>query len=922
MKDKMTIGILAHVDAGKTTLSEGILYLTGQIRKLGRVDHQDAFLDNFALERARGITIFSKQALFELPHKEVTLLDTPGHVDFSAEMERTLQVLDYAILVISGADGVQGHTQTLWKLLRTYHIPTFLFVNKMDQNGTVREELLKELKEKLDDGCIVFDSAKDEDTYYEEIAMTDEDTLEQYMEEMFVDEERILHLVKEEKVFPVYFGSALKLEGVEEFLEGLDYYTMPTAYNSKKGFGAKVFKISRGDQGERLTHLKITSGSLKVKTLLEEDGKVDQIRIYHGSKYELMDEAPAGTVCAVTGLSKTAAGQGMGSEKTGLAPVLEPVLAYQIILPEGTDLTKALRNLKILQEEEPLLHVVWNSHLMEIHVQLMGEVQTEILKSMLKSRFDMDVEFGPGKIMYKETIEEPVIGIGHYEPLRHYAEAQLLMEPGEPGSGLEFKSRCSEDLLDKNWQRLILTHLAEKEHIGVLMGMPITDMKISIIAGRAHQKHTEGGDFRQATYRAIRQGLKKARSVLLEPWYDFQLEVPSDQIGRAMTDIQKRNGTFESPLTDGETAVIKGTAPAATMQDYQKEVWAYSKGKGRLTLQLKGYYPCHNTEEVLEASNYDSDTDLDNPTGSVFCAHGAGYLVPWDRVDEYAHIKEKTEYITGVLPENQTQAESRHNTKSSYGVEDAEFLAIYEREFGKSREKQEQRRQYAKNSMKSVNYNTSSKTANGPKSSPSAWKNGKNTPKQTGTVETGIFSKSPSNPDQKQFLLVDGYNIIFAWEELKTLAEADLGAARLKLMDILGNYQGFTGYTLILVFDAYKVENNPGEIYRYHNIYVVFTKEAETADQYIEKTTHEIGKKHQVIVATSDNLEQVIVMGQGATRITAMDFYEEIERVDQMIRQNNHRRRERQADKNYLLDYAPEEIAELMEEIRLGKKQL
>lgn len=898
--NNLTIGILAHVDAGKTTLSEGILYTTGKIRKLGRVDHQDAFLDTFDLERSRGITIFSKQALFSLPHREITLLDTPGHVDFSAEMERTLQVLDYAILVINGADGVQGHTRTLWRLLKNYHIPTFLFVNKMDQDGTDRDALLAELKEKLDDGCITFDEKKDEDVFYEEIAMTDEEVLDYYMEEMSVKDEDISELILERKVFPVYFGSALKQEGIDELLAGIDEYTILPEYGQE--FAAKVYKITRGDQGERLTHLKVTGGSLKVKTKLEEEGKVDQIRIYHGTKFVLLEEAPAGTICAVTGLSTTAAGQGLGREKTGMAPILEPVLSYQIILPEGADLTKVLHDLKVLEEEEPLLHVIWNKHLMEIHVQLMGEVQTEILKSMLLSRFNLDVEFGPGKIMYKETIKEAVIGIGHYEPLRHYAEVQLLMEPGEPGSGLIFKSRCSEDLLDKNWQRLILTHLAEKEHLGVLAGMPITDMKISIIAGRAHQKHTEGGDFRQSTYRAVRQGLKKAKSVLLEPWYDYRLEVPADQIGRAMMDIQKKEGSFEGPFQDGEMSILTGKAPAVGLQDYQKEVWAYSKGRGRLTLQLAGYFPCHNEEEILESLQYDSERDLDNPTGSVFCAHGAGFLVEWDKVDEYAHIKEKREYITGIEENVVTATPKSRSRRSDTYAEDAEFLAIYEREFGKSREKQEQRRQ----SMRNVSFDR-------PKSS------SKPVEKAKAKIPQKYDQNRPTE-EKKNYLLVDGYNIIFAWEELKSLADADIGAARLKLMDILSNYQGFTQDTLILVFDAYKVEGGQGEIYKYYNIYVVFTKEAETADQYIEKTTHEIAKKHNVTVATSDGVEQVIVMGQGAHRLSASDFYDEISHVEEKIRQKNLKRRD--SSKNYLLDYAPEDVAHLMEEIRLGKKKL
>ena len=899
MKDKLTVGILAHVDAGKTTLSEQILYRTGKLRKVGRVDHQDAFLDNFELERARGITIFSKQALFELDHRDITLLDTPGHVDFSAEMERTLQVLDYAILIISGADGVQGHTQTLWKLLQTYHIPTFLFVNKMDQDGTDRDALCLELKKKLSDGCIIFDDDKEKSLFYEEIAMTDEDALDQYMEENLVDQTTISQLIREQKVYPVYYGSALKGEGVEALLSGLDTLTIPPVYHRE--FGAKVFKITRGDQGERLTHLKITGGSLKVKTAFGNLGKADQIRSYHGKKYTLLEEAVAGTVCAVTGLDGTSAGQGLGREEMAGLPVLEPVLSYQMILPEGADIPRVLQDLRILEEEEPMLHASWDSHLMEIHVQLMGQVQTEILKSIMLSRFHLEVDFGPGKILYKETIQKPVIGIGHYEPLRHYAEVQLLIEPGERGSGLVCQSRCSEDLLDKNWQRLILTHIEEKEHLGVLAGMPLTDVTISILAGRAHKKHTEGGDFRQATYRAIRQGLKKAESILLEPWYTYQLEVPSNQVGRAMTDIQQMQGTLEPAQTDGEYTILTGIAPAVGLQDYQKEVWTYTKGKGRLSLRLQGYLPCHNQDEVLDALDYDSERDLDNPTGSVFCAHGAGYVVPWDKVGEYAHIKEKTEYISGIMDSVSPYIGTarREPAKNIYG-EDASFHAIYQREFGKAMEKEEKRRQQE---MKTLVFTGRDKDKSG------------KTEKETQTDR-----KDRQKTPEKRYLLVDGYNIIFAWEELKTLAEADLGAARLKLMDILSNYQGFIGDILILVFDAYKVEGNRGEIFRYHNIHVVFTKEKETADQYIEKTTHEIARKYQVRVATSDSLEQVIVMGQGAQRISAEDFYDEIDRVEKIIRKTNLERRDK--GKNYLLDYAPEELAGIIEKIRLGEKDL
>ena len=906
MKDKLTIGILAHVDAGKTTLSEQILYRTGQIRKIGRVDHRDAFLDHFELERARGITIFSKQALFSLPHREITLLDTPGHVDFSAEMERTLQVLDYAILVISGADGVQGHTRTLWKLLENYHIPTFVFVNKMDQPGTDREDLAGELKKKLSDGCICFDEDKDEEVFHEEIAMTDEEALDLYMEEGRIGPDLIRQLIREQKVFPVYFGSALKDLGVDKLLEDLDRYT--EVPSRPEEFGARVFKITHSDQGERLTHMKITGGSLKVKTRLEEGGKADQIRLYHGNKYELIEEAPAGTVCAVTGLNLTVAGQALGREDTGFSPLLEPVLSYRLIPPEGADLMKVLRDLKVLEEEEPLLHVLWNRHLMEIHVQLMGEVQTEILKSMMRSRFGLEVEFGPGRILYKETIRNPVIGIGHYEPLRHYAEVQLLLEPGEPGSGIRIRSLCSEDVLDKNWQRLISTHLAEREHPGVLAGMPVTDLTISILAGRAHKKHTEGGDFRQATYRAVRQGLKKADSILLEPWYEFHLEIPSDQIGRAMTDIRQKEGTFEPPVTEGDRAVLRGTAPASTMQDYQKDVWSYTRGRGRLSLQLKGYLPCHNTDQVLESIGYDSERDVDNPTGSVFCAHGAGFVVPWDKVADYAHIREKTEHITGIMDIPAPLPSGRKPSSSGSSEYGAEFQAIYEREFGKSRIKREQQRQQ---SIKNLHFD---------KTQPAKTQPAKTQPAKTQPARTQPAKAGSGTSHQKKYLLVDGYNIIFAWEELRTLAEADLGAARMKLMDILSNYQGFVGDTVILVFDAYKVEGSKGEILKYHNIYVVFTKEKETADQYIEKTTHEIARKYQVTVATSDSLEQVIVMGQGAERLSATDLYEEIERVEEAIRGLNLRRREN--DRNYLLDYAPEDLALIMEDVRLGRKEL
>lgn len=887
--ENIVMGILAHVDAGKTTLSEGMLYLSGTVRKLGRVDHKDAFLDTYFLERDRGITIFSKQAVFSLGNRRINLLDTPGHVDFSAEMERTLQVLDYAVLVISGADGVQGHTETLWKLLKLYEIPTFIFINKMDQPGTDRESLLTELKERLDEGCIVFGKGKNVESL-EEIAMTDEAVLDYFMEHETVRNEDICRLIRERKIFPCYFGSALKLDGVQELLAGFEEYMKP--FDGKKEFGARVFKISRDDKGERLTFLKVTGGKLVVKMPINKEEKINQIRIYSGAKYEAVNEVEAGGVCAVTGLSSSYIGQGLGVEKGTAAPFLEPVLTYQMILPEGADTTKVLRELKQLEEEEPLLNIVWNPALEEIHVQLMGEVQTEILKTMIAERFHLDVEFGTGKIVYKETIKSPVVGVGHYEPLRHYAEVHLKMEPLEAGSGLIFDTDCSEDVLDRNWQRLILTHLQEREHPGVLTGAPITDMKITIVAGRAHLKHTEGGDFRQATYRAVRQGLKSAESVLLEPWYSFVLEVPSEQIGRAMSDIGQMNGSFEGPEAEDKQGMVRltGTAPASEMRDYQREVWAYTKGRGRITLTLKGYEPCHNAEEVIEEIGYDSERDVDNPTGSVFCAHGAGFLVKWDEVPEYMHIKE--DFLAekpGIEQEEVMAVQMGNHCNYSGGYsfsydDDPELLTIMEREFGS---KQKERDRYSSYRKQTVS-----------------------TPVRHTTV-------IKENEPKKEYLLVDGYNIIFAWEELNELAKASIDAARNKLMDILSNYQGFIGCTLILVFDAYKVKGNQGEVQKYHNIYVVYTKEAETADQYIEKTTHEIGRKYKVTVATSDALEQVIVMGQGAYRISARDFYEEVERTEKQIREINER--ERGEKRNYLLDYAKEEDAREMEKVRLGK---
>lgn len=883
-------GLLAHVDAGKTTLAESLLYLRGSVRKLGRVDHRDAFLDTYELERSRGITIFSKQAQFLMGDRTVTLLDTPGHVDFSAEMERTLQVLDYAILVISGADGVQGHVMTLWKLLKVYKVPVFLFINKMDQEGTDREALLKELQTRLDERCIDFSSGQEEE-FLENLAVCEERILEEYLEKGTIEREEITRMIGQRKVFPCYFGSALKLQGVEEFLQGLETYTKPPVYPTE--FGARVYKIARDDKGARLTYMKITGGSLKVKTLLTNRGegkekgsgiweeKVDQIRIYSGAQFETEQEAEAGTICAVTGLEKTCCGEGLGIETDFHLPVLEPVLTYKVQLPQGCDTSQMFLKLRQLEEEEPQLHIVWDKASNEIHAQVMGEVQIEILKSMIQKRYGVAVKFGSGTIVYKETIAEPVEGVGHFEPLRHYAEAHLLLEPGERGSGLVFSSACSEDMLDRNWQRLILTHLEEKKHPGVLTGSEITDMKITLIAGKAHLKHTEGGDFRQATYRAVRQGLKKAKSVLLEPVYEFRLEVPSQMVGRAMADIQKMHGEFQPPETEGETAVLTGTAPVASMQGYQTEVISYTKGHGRIFCSLKGYEVCHNSEEVIEAIGYDSERDLENPTGSVFCSHGAGINIRWDQVSEYMHVE------SGWKPKEEHKEIKTSGTtaaSASFGgwQDEKELEEIFNRTYG-----QKDRNQYLFSSRQ-----------------------------ETGKVEKR-FKKQEYD---QEYLLVDGYNIIFAWEELKELAKINVESARDKLMDILSNYQGFRKNTVILVFDAYKVAGNKGEVMKYHNIYVVYTKEAETADQYIEKTVHEMGKRCKVTVATSDALEQLIIMGQGAERMSARGLYEEIALVNQELR-SSYLNRQKKGNLRLFHDL-PEDLAEYMEEVRIGKKEI
>lgn len=900
----LTVGILAHVDAGKTTLSESMLYESGSIRKLGRVDHGDAFLDTHELEKSRGITIFSKQAVFELGEKRITLLDTPGHVDFSAEMERTLGVLDYAILVINGADGVQGHTRTLWNLLKQYRIPTFLFVNKMDQTGVEREKVLADLQRRLSDTCIPFDNKEiEKEEFLDQLSMCDETAMDEYLETETISEETKIQMIAARSVFPCYFGSALKMQGVREFLQGLERLTR-TSYEKEaeeKPFGARVYKISRDTQGARLTHLKVTSGILKVKELLRGENaaheiweeKVNQIRLYSGEKYEMTSEVEAGMICAVTGLTQTFCGEGLGCETHADTPVLEPVLNYQILFPKEIDAHTMLRNLRILEEEDPMLRIVWKEELSEIHAQLMGEVQVDVLKTLVKNRFGVDIELGTGSIVYKETIQKTVEGVGHYEPLRHYAEVHLLLEPGERGSGMVFDTDCSEDLLDKNWQRLILTHLYEKEHRGVLTGSAITDMKITLLAGRAHLKHTEGGDFRQSTYRAVRQGLMQADSILLEPYYEFRLEIPQEMVGRALTDIQRMSGEFTPPETEDDMAIITGSAPVAAMRDYQMEVTTYTKGRGRLSCIFQGYDVCHDAEQVQEAIGYDAERDQENPTGSVFCTHGAGFYVPWNEVPEYMHIESQLKKRQNQEEDKRENLNDRRTGTRFVGKEAAQVPSWNAKE-----EKE----------LEEIFIRTYGKVERKLSSSAS--------------VYTAASKKKSTKKDEQvqEFLLVDGYNVIFAWEDLKELANVNIAAARNKLMDALCNYQGFKKCTVILVFDAYKVESELHEVMRYHNIHVVYTKQAETADQYIEKVVHSIAKKYHVTVVTSDGVEQVVTLGQGGTLISSREFEVEMEIVKRQIREEAEQRRER--GKNYLFDHLDKELADTMEEVRLGKKEL
>ena len=831
----IVIGILAHVDAGKTTLSEAMLYETGTIRSLGRVDHKNAFLDTDTQERDRGITIFSKQVEMRYHDMNLMLLDTPGHVDFSAEMERTLQVLDYAVLVISGREGVQSHTVTLWKLLQRYRIPVFLFVNKMDLDGADRIRILEELQSSLSAGCLDFDVLDEE-----QAAMCEESLLEEYLKTGKLTEESLQDSISRRKIFPCYFGSALRMDGVTELLDGLERFTKQAEYPEQ--FGARIYKITRDPQGLRLTHMKITGGSLSVKETLklgDTSGalqeKVNQIRIYSGEKYQMIQEAKAGTVCAVAGLEHTHAGQGLGIEKGENRFVLEPAMSYGVLLPEGVDVHRTLQQLKQLEEEDPQLHIAWNSQTEEIQLQLMGEVQLEILKEVIRQRFDLEIEFGEGKVAYKETIAEPVTGAGHFEPLRHYAEVHLLLEPGEPGSGIMLDTVCREDLLDRNWQRLILTHLTETDFPGVLTGSPLTDVKITLLAGRAHLKHTEGGDFRQATYRAVRQGLRKAKSVLLEPWYDFEMEVPQDMTGRAMADIQRMGGSFELPQMRGDMSLLTGKAPVSEMKGYMAEINSYARGYGYLSCSVSGYEPCHDAKQVIEDIGYRVDMDTENTADSVFCSHGAGYLVPWDQVDDHVHVI----LDRSMLP---NQNEAVQQSAGGSGTWDAEDFAVVAEE---TLQKRTQR-----------------------------------------SIEPHIiegekgYQKTKSAEIQKEYLIVDGYNIIFAWDELNSLSRISMDAARTALIEILSNYQGYRKCKVIAVFDAYKIKGGERRQEKHGAVDVVFTKEAETADTYIERLSYEMNGKYRVRVATSDRQEQIIALGNGAFRLSASELKAEIQRTN------------------------------------------
>ena len=841
---KTVIGILAHVDAGKTTLSEALLYTAGQLKKLGRVDNKSAFLDNYELERRRGITIFSKQAVLRTENTEITLLDTPGHIDFSSEAERTLQVQDYAVLVISARDGVQPHTETLWRLLLRYNVPVFIFVNKMDLEGSDKNRVLAELKKHLSENCADFTASDDE--ICENAAFCNEKLMEKYIEEGSLSDVEIAKAIRERNIFPCWFGSALKLDGVAEFIEGLEKYTLQTEYGPE--FGARVFKIARDPQGNRLTYMKITGGSLKARSIVsympkgsEEqiEEKVNMLRIYSGEKFESSDTVQAGGICAVLGLSATYPGQGIGFEKELLKPMLEPVLTYRVILPKDISSVEFLPKLKQIEEEDPQLLVSSNAA-GEIYVHLMGEIQAEVLKSLVEDRFGVSVDFDSGSVIYKETVAAPVEGVGHFEPLRHYAEVHLLIEPGEPESGITVNSLCREEVLGKNWQRLILTHILEKTHSGVLIGAPLADVKITLVAGRAHIKHTEGGDFRQATYRALRQGLMKAKNVLLEPYYAFRLEIPAEQLGRAINDIRIMDGKISSPESNGITAVINGRAPVSEMRSYAKDVMAYTKGKGKLSLFSDGYAPCHNAEKVIDAAKYNPESDIANTPDSVFCSHGAGINVKWYDVEKYMHV------TSGMDVETGDKIPSMPNPKllkRNLNIDDKELEAIMEREFGPIR-----RRQYSEAVL--------------------------DTPKTAHAAER-----------KKEYIIVDGYNLIFAWDGLAALAKDNFDAARHILTDILCNYRGYTKCELVLVFDGYKVKGNTGEKSDYNGIHLVYTKENETGDMYIEKLVEEVGKNYSVKVVTSDNLIQVSALRAGVLRMPAREFIKEIERVNDQIKE-------------------------------------
>ena len=882
---RICAGLLAHVDTGKTTLSEHLLYLVGKRKSQGRVDRGEAFLDTDEMERKRGITIFSKQISLDFSDTVITLLDTPGHEDFSAEMERTLQVLDYGVLMVSGPEGIQSHTLTLWRLLAHYGAPVFIFVNKMDQPGADRDRILAQLQKRLDERCVDFSEAHEAfwpsgdggdepegnafGAFFENLALCSEALMETYLEKGRLEEEEISRRIQKREIFPCYFGSALKGEGTEAFLQGLRRYTRQP--EPLKAFAAKVYKITRDEKDTRLTHMKITGGRLKIKDVLtgacrgcleEEKGglwqeKAEQIRLYEGAHYDTLKEALPGMVCAVTGLSKTWSGQGLGAEASSESPVLEPALTYEVELSEGTDVYDALLKLRQLEEEAPQLHVLWDASHREIHVQLMGEIETQVLQNMIRQRFGFSVAFGKASILYKETIAQPVEGVGHFEPLRHYAEVHLLLEPGKPGSGLVFESACSEDFLDANWQRLILTHLSEKKHRGVLTGGEITDMKITLLGGRAHQKHTEGGDFRQATYRALRQGLRKAESVLLEPVYQIEMQLPRENAGRAMADIQKRNGRAEPPEGDGEMVRLTARAPVSLMQDYQMEMLSYTKGKGRISFRMGGYAPCHNAAEIIEKAGYDPEGDLENPTGSVFCQRGAGVPVPWDQVEKYMHLPllYKSPKREEAAPEQRREGQRQKPLSLLVSEKEEEQLeAIFQKTYGPiKRERHPYQRKIRKEAQ---------------------------------ALEPAYKKSKPSFKSGKTYLLVDGYNIIFAWEDLKELAKTTIDGARIKLLERLSNYQAYKKDTVIVVFDAYKVHGGAGAVERFDGLYVIYTKEAETADQYIEKAVSRYSKEHEVVVATSDRLVQMIIWGEGALRLSARGFLEEVEKTEEEIRRH------------------------------------